>query len=152
MWDLHRCYWAMALTEVLSACQPMGGGEIHQGYCIYCIRYILPTNWQIGRTWTAVEHAPVTRWRKKVSRKDGLSLIRREEQGDAVSEILGDLDGHLVRSWIVSILARAMMMCCSVWTYYCRTAEEYSFTVERERISRRRRLHLDSIIIFLKYY
>ena len=42
MWDLHRCYWAMALTEVLSARQPMGGGEIHQGYCIYCTRYILP--------------------------------------------------------------------------------------------------------------
>ena len=37
-----------------------------------------------------------------MSRKGGLSLIRREEQGDAVSEILGDLDGHLVRSWIVS--------------------------------------------------
>ena len=24
MWDLHRCYWAMALTEVLSAPQPLG--------------------------------------------------------------------------------------------------------------------------------
>ena len=44
---------------------------------------------------------------------------------------LGDLDGHLVRSWIVSREARARMMMCSVWTYYCRTAEEYSFTVER---------------------
>ena len=38
-----------------------------------------------------------------MSRKGGLSLIWREEQGDAVSEILGDLDGHLVRSWTVSI-------------------------------------------------
>ena len=38
-----------------------------------------------------------------MSRKDGLSLIRREEQGDAVSEILGDLDGHLVQSWTVSM-------------------------------------------------
>ena len=38
-----------------------------------------------------------------MSRKGGLSLIRREEQGDAVSEILGDLDGHLVRSWTVSM-------------------------------------------------
>ena len=37
------------------------------------------------------------------SRKGGLSLVQREEQGDAVSEILGDLDGHLVRSWIVSM-------------------------------------------------
>ena len=34
----------MALTEVLSACQPMGGDKIHQGYCIYCTRYILPTS------------------------------------------------------------------------------------------------------------
>ena len=24
MWDIHRCYWAISLTEVLSACQPMG--------------------------------------------------------------------------------------------------------------------------------
>ena len=24
MWDIHRCYWAMSLTEVLSARQPMG--------------------------------------------------------------------------------------------------------------------------------
>ena len=61
-----------------------------------------------------------------MSRKGGLSLIRREEQGDAVSEILGDLDGHLVRSWIVSREARARMMMCSVWTYYCRTAVEYT--------------------------
>ena len=38
-----------------------------------------------------------------MSRKGGLSLIWREEQGDAVSEILGDLDGHLVRSWTVSM-------------------------------------------------
>ena len=37
---------------------------------------------------------------------------------------LGDLDGHLVRSWIVSREARARMMMCSVWTYYCRTAED----------------------------
>ena len=24
MWDIHRCYWAISLTEVLSARQPMG--------------------------------------------------------------------------------------------------------------------------------
>ena len=75
------------------------------------------------------EHAFVTQWRKQVSRKDGLSLIRREEQGDAVSEILGDLDGHLVRSWTVSMVARAtMMMCCSV-RMYCRTAVEYALVL-----------------------
>ena len=38
-----------------------------------------------------------------MSRNNGLSLIRRDDQGNAVSEILGDLDGHLDRSWIVSM-------------------------------------------------
>ena len=49
------------------------------------------------------ERAPVTQWRKKVSRRGDLSLVRREEQGNAVSEILGGLDGHLGRSWLVSM-------------------------------------------------
>ena len=54
-------------------------------------------------SWMGTERASVTQWRKKVSRKDGLSLVRREEQGNTVSEILGDLDGHLDRSWLVSM-------------------------------------------------
>ena len=38
-----------------------------------------------------------------MSRKDCLSLVRRDKQGGAVSEILGGLDGHLDWSWIVSM-------------------------------------------------
>ena len=67
-----------------------------------------------------------------MSRKEGLSLIRREEQGDAVSEILGDLDGHLVRSWIVSMGGTRHdddVFCLDVVLRNCRGV--YAFTVQR---------------------
>ena len=60
-----------------------------------------------------------------MSRKGGLSLIRREEQGDAVSEILGDLDGHLDRSWLVSMGDTRHDDDVFAWMY-CRTAVEYT--------------------------
>ena len=67
-----------------------------------------------------------------MSRKGGLSLVRREEQGDAVSEILGDLDGHLVRSWIVSMGGTRHdddVFCLDEVLRNCRGV--YAFTVER---------------------
>ena len=85
-----------------------------------------------------------------MSRKGGLSLVRRKEHRDAVSEILGDLDGHLVRSWIVSMGDTRHdddVFCLDVLLQDCRGVFFYR---ETRRISRRQRLHQNSIIIFVE--
>ena len=43
MWDIHRCYWAMSLTEVLSARQPMGVTRYIKAI-VSIVGYILPTS------------------------------------------------------------------------------------------------------------
>ena len=79
-----------------------------------------------------------------MSLKDGLSLGWREEQGNTVSEILGVLDGHLDRSWIVSMGDTRHdddVFCLDKLLRNCRGV--YAFTVERGG-SIGRRLCLDS--------
>ena len=75
MWDIHRCYWAMSLTEVLSACQPMGVAR----YIKAIVSIVQDTYFRrvsaSRDTWMETERALVTQWRKKVSRKGDLSLV-----------------------------------------------------------------------------
>ena len=60
MWDIHRCYWAMSLTEVLSARQPMGVAR----YIKAIVSIVQDTYFQrvsaSRETWMGTERALVT--------------------------------------------------------------------------------------------